>query len=67
METGLRELVHPLLRQLADRIELLWQQHLELAPYDMPPDLGYVEGALEGERLTIENRCYQTPNSASST
>ncbi|MCA1903500.1 MAG: phycocyanobilin:ferredoxin oxidoreductase [Cyanobacteria bacterium KgW148] len=61
METGLRELVHPLLRQLADRIELLWQQHLELAPYDMPPDLGYVEGALEGERLTIENRCYQTP------
>jgi phycocyanobilin:ferredoxin oxidoreductase len=23
--------------------------------------LGYVEGRLEGEKLTIENRCYQTP------
>ncbi len=61
MKTGLRELIHPVLGQLASRIESLWQQHLDLAPYPMPPDLGYVEGGLEGERLTIENRCYQTP------
>ncbi|MCS6958931.1 MAG: phycocyanobilin:ferredoxin oxidoreductase [Pseudanabaenaceae cyanobacterium SKYGB_i_bin29] len=62
MKAGLREFVHPLVGQLADRIESLWQQYLELAPYDdMPADLGYVEGALEGERLTIENRCYQAP------
>ncbi len=27
----------------------------------MPAHLGYVEGRLEGEKLTIENRCYQTP------
>ncbi len=27
----------------------------------MPAELGYVEGRLEGEKLTIENRCYQTP------
>jgi phycocyanobilin:ferredoxin oxidoreductase len=27
----------------------------------LPAELGYVEGRLEGEKLTIENRCYQTP------
>jgi phycocyanobilin:ferredoxin oxidoreductase len=61
METSLRTKQHPLIRQLADRIEGIWQQHLDLSPYQIPADLGYVEGALEGERLVIENRCYQTP------
>lgn len=50
-----------MIRQLADTIEALWQQYLELSPYTLPEDLGYVEGRLEGERLVIENRCYQTP------
>jgi len=27
----------------------------------MPAELGYVEGRLEGEKLVIENSCYQTP------
>lgn len=31
-----------------------------LFPYETPDDLGYVEGTLEGERLTIQNCCYQT-------
>ncbi len=57
----LRSQQHPLIRQLADVIEGAWHQHLELQPYPMPADLGYVEGKLEGEKLTIENRCYQTP------
>jgi len=57
----LREQLHPAIRQLADTIESVWQQHLDLSPYPLPPELGYVEGRLEGERLTIENRCYQTP------
>ncbi len=61
METSLRGKQHPLIRQLADRIEGIWQQHLDLSPYQIPADLGYVEGALEGERLVIENCCYQTP------
>ncbi|MBE9076458.1 phycocyanobilin:ferredoxin oxidoreductase [Romeria aff. gracilis LEGE 07310] len=52
---------HPLIQQLADRIESLWQSYLELSPYYLPDNLGYVEGRLEGERLTIENRCYQAP------
>jgi len=52
---------HPLIRSLANSIEQAWQQNLELSPYQIPGDLGYVEGALEGERLMIENRCYQTP------
>jgi phycocyanobilin:ferredoxin oxidoreductase len=51
----------PLIGQLADCIETIWQQNLDLAAYDMPEDLGYVEGHLEGERLVIQNRCYQTP------
>ena len=52
---------HPLIHQLADTIESVWQKFLNLSPYQLPDDLGYVEGKLEGERLTIENACYQTP------
>ncbi|HEY9851699.1 MAG TPA: phycocyanobilin:ferredoxin oxidoreductase [Leptolyngbyaceae cyanobacterium] len=58
---SLREEQHPLIRQLADCIESTWQNYLQLEPYDLPPELGYVEGRLEGEKLIIENRCYQTP------
>ncbi|HSM83804.1 MAG TPA: phycocyanobilin:ferredoxin oxidoreductase [Nodosilinea sp.] len=59
--TSLRAQQHPMIRGLADRIEATWNQHLELSPYQLPEDLGYIEGRLEGERLTIENLCYQTP------
>jgi phycocyanobilin:ferredoxin oxidoreductase len=58
---SLRSQQHPAIRQLADRIEAVWQQYLELSPYALPAELGYVEGKLEGEKLTIENRCHQTP------
>lgn len=58
---SLREQQHPLIRDLANTIEAVWQRHLELSPYHLPEDLGYVEGRLEGEKLMIENRCYQTP------
>lgn len=58
---SIRQQQHPLIRQLADRIESIWQEHLELSPYALPEELGFVEGKLEGERLVIENRCYQTP------
>lgn len=58
---SLREQQHPLVCQLADTIEAVWQRHLDLQPYYLPGELGYVEGRLEGEKLTIENKCYQTP------
>jgi phycocyanobilin:ferredoxin oxidoreductase len=58
---SLRAQQHPMIRQLADTMERIWQQHLALSPYSLPEDLGYVEGRLEGERLVIENACYQTP------
>ncbi|MEO0946641.1 MAG: phycocyanobilin:ferredoxin oxidoreductase [Cyanobacteria bacterium J06641_5] len=58
---SLRQHQHPTIRQLANTIETLWQQELSLAPYELPEGLGYVEGRLEGDRLTIENACYQTP------
>ncbi len=54
--------LHPLIRQLADLIVSSWAKYLDLAPYQLPEGLGYVEGKLEGERLKIENRCYQSPN-----
>ena len=57
----LREQLHPLIRTLSLAIEDIWQTHLDLSPYQLPEDLGYVEGRLEGERLVIENRCYQAP------
>jgi len=60
-KSSLREQQHPLIRQLADAIEASWHRYLDLSPYELPHDLGYVEGRLEGEKLTIENRCYQTP------
>ncbi|NJL11310.1 MAG: phycocyanobilin:ferredoxin oxidoreductase [Calothrix sp. SM1_7_51] len=58
---SLREQQHPLIRQLANCIEATWDKYLDLSPYELPEELGYVEGKLEGEKLTIENRCYQTP------
>jgi phycocyanobilin:ferredoxin oxidoreductase len=57
----LRSEQHVLIRQLADCIEQVWQDNLDLSPYPLPSELGYVEGRLEGEKLRIENRCYQTP------
>ncbi|MBD2429915.1 MULTISPECIES: phycocyanobilin:ferredoxin oxidoreductase [Fischerella] len=59
--SSLREQQHPLIRQLANSIEAAWHKHLDLSPYNLPAELGYVEGRLEGEKLIIENRCYQTP------
>lgn len=52
---------HPLIVRLAEAIETVWNQHLDLSPYPLPAELGYVEGRLEGEKLTIENKCFQTP------
>lgn len=53
--------LNPLICQLADIIISHWEQYLDLSPYELPDGLGYVEGRLEGEKLTIQNQCYQTP------
>ena len=60
-QPSLRQEQHPLIHRLAERILNYWQKYLELSPYSLPEGLGYVEGKLEGEKLRIENRCYQTP------
>ena len=60
-ESLLHKQLNSLIRQLADSIISCWQENLELSPYSLPEGLGYVEGRLEGEKLRIENRCYQTP------
>ncbi len=59
--SSIRTEQHLLIRKLADSIERVWQRYLDLSPYDLPGDLGYVEGRLEGEKLRIENHCYQSP------
>ncbi len=61
MPASLRSRQHPLICQLANCIEKAWQENLELSPYVVPEGLGYIEGHLEGEKLVIENLCYQTP------
>ncbi|MEE3717416.1 phycocyanobilin:ferredoxin oxidoreductase [Tumidithrix elongata RA019] len=61
MQSSLREQQYPLIHHLANCIEDVWREYLELSPYQVPGDLGYIEGSLEGERLVIENHCYQTP------
>lgn len=53
---------HPLIDQLAGVIRREWEAGLTLQPYPLPADLGYVEGHLEGERVQIQNLCYQTPH-----
>lgn len=60
-DTSIRFQQHPTIRQLADQIDAIWHKHLDLQPYSLPEDLGYVEGRMEGEKLIIENKCYQTP------
>ncbi len=57
---SLREQQHPLICKLADTIEAAWHKYLDLSPYHLPAELGYVEGRLEDEKLIIENRCYQS-------
>ncbi|PZO12922.1 MAG: phycocyanobilin:ferredoxin oxidoreductase [Leptolyngbya foveolarum] len=57
---SLQKKQHPVIAQLAATIESIWHKQLMLFPYETPADLGYVEGTLEGEHLTIQNRCYQT-------
>ena len=59
-KTSLRERQHYLIQQLANCIESQWKSHLNLDFYDIPENLGYVEGDLASEKLIIENRCYQT-------
>ena len=49
----LSEQLHPLIHQLADRILANWHEYLDLSPYELPEDLGYIEGRLEGEKLII--------------
>lgn len=61
MPASLRNRQHALICQLADCIEKVWQTNLELSPYKVPKGLGYIEGHLEGEKLVIENLCYQAP------
>jgi phycocyanobilin:ferredoxin oxidoreductase len=61
MPASLRNRQHTLICQLAECIEKVWQTNLELSPYRVPEGLGYIEGHLEGEKLVIENLCYQAP------
>lgn len=58
---SLRERQSSLIRTLANTIESTWQANLDLSPYEIPADLGYIEHHIEGEKLVIENYCYQTP------
>ena len=51
---------HSLIGQLTATLESVWRNQLTLLPYRVPEGLGYVEGTLTGDRLTIQNICYQT-------
>jgi len=38
----LSEQLHPLIHQLGDRILANWHEYLDLSPYELPEDLGYI-------------------------
>ncbi len=59
-KSDLKKRLHPLINQLGEEIVAIWRSHLTLSPFQLPEELGYVEGKLEGERLTIQNCCYQS-------
>jgi len=59
-KSDLKKRLHPLINQLGEEIVATWRSHLELKSFQLPEELGYVEGKLEGERLTIQNCCYQS-------
>lgn len=61
LNSSLNLQLNPSISELAENIISHWGQYLDLSPYQLPEGLGYVEGKLEGEKLTIANRCYQTP------
>lgn len=58
--SSFHQTLYPTINQLAELIETTWQKYLQLSPYELPDGLGYVEGKLEGEKLTIQNYCYQS-------
>lgn len=58
--SSVKSTLYPLIQQLADVIETAWQTYFELEPFQLPEGLGYIEGKLEGEKLRIQNTCYQT-------
>ena len=60
LQGSLRDRQQPLIQQLANTIEITWQDYFDLSPYEIPADLGYIKHHLEGEKLVIENHCYQT-------
>ena len=43
IQASLREQQYPLIRDLANCIETVWRENLNLSPYQVPEDLGYVE------------------------
>ncbi len=58
MSESFKASLHPLITGLSDLILESWQS-ISPEPYNLPEDFGYIEGKLEGERLLIENRCFQ--------
>ncbi|MEL6221321.1 MAG: phycocyanobilin:ferredoxin oxidoreductase [Cyanobacteria bacterium J06626_14] len=59
-QSSVRQHLYPSIQRLAALITETWSQLLDLSPYALPDDLGYVEGRLEGEKLIIENQCFQS-------
>lgn len=59
MLTRERESQNYSMRQLAVSIENIWKCHLNTSKYSLPNNLGYIEGRLEGAKLTIENHCFK--------
>lgn len=60
MSESLKSSLHPLIVSLSDVIIETWQS-LSPEHYNLPEEFGYIEGKLEGERLLIENFCFQNP------
>ena len=59
--TSIRQSLYPLINQLAAVIVNTWEKSLDLCAYQLPKGFGHIEGRLEGEKLIIENLCFQTP------
>mmetsp|Transcript_39704 Transcript_39704/g.97590 ORF Transcript_39704/g.97590 Transcript_39704/m.97590 type:complete len:338 (+) Transcript_39704:83-1096(+) len=58
---SVRNSLYPMMKDLADGIDRVLGEKLELSPFQLPEDMQTVEGMMESGRCVIENSAYQSP------
>jgi len=57
---NVRDMMYPPMGQLASVLEEVLQEKMELLPFDLPENMGYVEATYEGDQCAIQNSVWRT-------